>query len=278
VNRRVFIQLLLLSPLAAAATDGVSDTLRVGLFPNLTPVTLITAYQPVRLYLEKAMSRPVTVLTAPDFRTFVERTQSGAYDIVLTAPHLARLAELEGGYEPVAIYGSRLQALILIARNSPITKLEDLRGKKVAMPDPLALVNMLGGEMLRKAGVAETEYVWVNAHSHNGAALAVLREDAQAAVIGSVPYAQLAEGIRKDLRLLASSKTITNQCWLVSKRIDADQRLSIQDALLRFSDTPAGRRFLDSRGCGEIRKILPDELKSLDVYAREVKRRLDTGG
>jgi len=175
VRRRASIFLLCCLPLLATAADGV---LKVGLFPNLTPFTLIAVHQPIRLYLEQQLHRPVQLLTAPDFRSFAKRTQNGEYDLVLTAPHLARLAEQDAGYIPVATYDDELRALLLVAKHSPVTRLDQLRGAKVAMPDPMAVVNMLGREMLNKAGVADSEYVLVDAHSHNGAALAVLRGEA----------------------------------------------------------------------------------------------------
>jgi phosphonate transport system substrate-binding protein len=210
MRRLAILLLLVFWPLATSAADKANEPLQIGLFPNLTPLTLITSYQPLRLYLEKTLHRPVAMVTAPDFRSFVERTQHGDYDIVLTAPHLARLAEQEAGYVAVATYAAKLQALILVAKNSPVRRLEDLRGARVAVPDPLAVVNMLGRERLQEAGLADTDYTLLNTHSHNGAALAVLHEDALAAIVGSAPYAQLAEGMRKDLRVLASSRSFPN--------------------------------------------------------------------
>jgi phosphonate transport system substrate-binding protein len=277
MKRWAALLLLFFFPLSAWSAIERNAPLQIGLFPNLTPLTLITSYQPLRLYLEKTLHRPIYLVTAPDFRSFVERTQRGDYDIVLTAPHLARLAEQDAGYIPVVTYGTKLQALILVAKTSPINTLEDLRGAKVAMPDPLAVVNMLGREALQKAGLAESDYTLVNAHSHNGAALAVLHEEAQAAIIGSAPYAQISEGIRKDLRVLSSSRAFPNQYWLVNKTMGVALRQAFQDAMVHFPSVPEGQKFVESRNCGEIRKTLPDELKSLDTYAREVKKLLGMG-
>jgi hypothetical protein len=40
---------------------------------------------------------------------------------------------------------------------------------------------------------------------------------------------------------------------------------------------PEGRKFIESRSCGEIRVTLPDELKPLAPYASEVKKLLGAG-
>ncbi len=271
--------LLLFWPLAASAADraGAGTPLQIGLFPNLSPLTLIASYQPVRLYLEKTLHRPVSMVTAPDFRSFVERTQHGDYDVVLTAPHLARLAEQDAGYVAVATYDAKLRALILVPKNSPAKRLADLRGARVAVPDPLAVVNMLGREEFQKAGLAETEYTLVNAQSHNGAALAVLREEEQAAIIGNAPYAQLPESTRKELRVLATSQAIPNHYWLVNKNMGVRQRRLFQEAMVHFGAVPEGRKFIAERNCGEIRATVPNELKPLAPYAQEVKNLMGSG-
>jgi phosphonate transport system substrate-binding protein len=278
MRRLAILLLLFIWPLAANAADKSGTPLQIGLFPNLTPLTLITSYQPLRLYLEKTLHRPVSMVTAPDFRSFVERTQHGDYDIVLTAPHLARLAEQDAGYVAVATYGAKLRALILVPKTSPVKRLADLRGARVAVPDPLAVVNMLGREELQKAGLAETEYTLVDAQSHNGAALAVLREEDQAAIIGNAPYAQLPESTRKELRVLATSQAIPNHYWLVNKKMDVRQRRLFQDAMVHFGSVPEGRKFIATRDCGEIRATVPDELKPLAPYAQEVRKLMGSGG
>jgi phosphonate transport system substrate-binding protein len=274
VKRLAALLLLLALPFASTRAADTERHFRIGLFPNLTPLTLITLYQPLRRHLEKALHHQVDLMTAPDFRTFVKRTEDGDYDAVLTAPHLARLAEQDANYIPVATYNENLQALLIVARNSPVRQISDLRGAKIAVPDPLALVNMLGRDLLDQAGLDRSSYTLINAHSHNGAALATLSGDAQAAIVGSVPYAQIPEGTRRGLRTLASSQTVPNQVWLVSARLDAGARRMFVDALLDFAATADGRAFLKSRGCGGIRKLRPGELNALNPFAQETRKQL----
>jgi phosphonate transport system substrate-binding protein len=270
------VLLILVAPMAGAAGHAV-PALKLGLFPNLTPLTLIAMYQPLRLHLEKVLHRPVELLTAPDFRAFAGRTEDGLYDAILTAPHLARLAELNASFEAVATYDEKLRALLVVASNSPTTRVADLRGGRIAEPEPLAVVAMLGRSMLADAGVDTDEVTWVTTHSHNGAALAALTGRTRAALVGSVPFGQLPEETRHNLRILASSQAIPNQVWLVNKHLPADQRRAFQDALLSFAKTRPGKLFLKSRACGGIRKLQPNELKVMDPFVQEAGRRLGTG-
>lgn len=92
-----------------------------------------------------------------------------------------------------------------------------------------------------------------------------------------MPYAQLAGDVRKDLRVLAASRPIQNQYWLVNGHMEANQRQRLQNALLQFGATPEGRKYLASRSCSRIRRTTPGELKAEDGFAREVRKLLEPG-
>lgn len=275
---KIFTFLLLLclsAPTWPAAQAGA--LLKVGLFPNLTPLTLIAMYQPLRQDLEQRLGRPVELLTAPNFQTFATRTGQGQYDIILTAPHLARLAEQEGGYEAIATYDNKLQALIVVPAASPLKSLAELRGAEIAEPDTLAVVSMIGRDMLANAGVDPAGETWLTTHSHNGAVVATLAGRTKAAVIGSMPYSQMPAGTRNSLRIIAASRIIPNQVWLASRKLTAEERQAIQGALLAFADSATGQAFLKTHACGTLRKPQPGELIPMDPYARQVRALLESG-
>lgn len=273
MGRWLLLLLMLFAPFAWAANGGQAP-FRIGLFPYLSPLTLIAAHQPMARYLEQRLRQPVELLTAPDYRTFVERTDAGAYDAVLTAPHLARLAERSGNYKPVAIYDQKLRALLVVAADSHRLSIHDLRGAIIAEPDPLAIVGALAREMLATAGMGNEDVRWFVAHSHNGAALAVASGRADAAVIGSNPFARLPEELRSNLRILAISQAIPNEAWLVNTRLDKARQRDFQTALMSFSSTPAGQHYLRTNNLEGLHPLRDDELKAMDSYTAQVRVQL----
>ncbi len=56
---------------------------------------------------------PVHVFTAPDPRTFLERTQRSEFDLVVTPAHFAWLAVSEVGHVPLLTYRTGLRALLV---------------------------------------------------------------------------------------------------------------------------------------------------------------------
>src|SRR6266849_935357 len=193
--------------LAVAAGAGFAAEkpvpLVMGLHPNVSARTILAMYQPLRAFLEKELGRPVELYTAPDFKTYVERTLANEYHLAVTAPHLARLAQTKGNYIPLLHYSDQLQGLIVTTKDSPIKGVKDLRGKTLAIPDRFSVISIMGLQFLRDRGLnPETDVKLFPARSHNNAAIAVDHGEADAAVMGSVPYKQLPPELRVRLRVV----------------------------------------------------------------------------
>ena len=78
--------------------------LEIGVLPNISARALMAQYQPMREFLERELKRSVQVSTAPNWVAFHQRTMADEYDIVITASHVARLAQVERRYIPILVY------------------------------------------------------------------------------------------------------------------------------------------------------------------------------
>lgn len=277
--RRMRNWLLWLAPfwlwagLAGAAAPP--EPLRLGLFPNQSARALVALYQPLQAHLETALGRPVELFTAPDFKTFVERTHARQYDLVVTAPHLARLAQTEARWQPLFSYSQRLHAVIITLQGGAVRSLEDLRGQTVALPDRLAVIPILGLRLLQEQGLRrEADFKLLQAGSHSNAALAVQRGEAQAAIIGSIPFFQLSREAHARLHVLAATASIPSQFLLLNPDREASLADVVRQALLDFAASPRGRDFFERSGFGGVQAASEAELQSMEPYAREVARLL----
>lgn len=258
--------------LSAHAAGGPGNALQIGVVPNISARANAALYQPVQLYLEKALGQRVTIFSAPDYQTFYERAAGGEYDIAIMPPHLGRLAQNEGGLVPLLGYAQQLRALLITQKNGPIHSLADLRGKAIAIPDRLAIIPAIGLRMLRQQGLqAEQDFRLIYAASHSNAALTVLHGDAQAAIIGPAAFQQLADEPRNALRIVDTSEPIPSLFVMASPRLAAARGEAFRRAYLEFSTTPEGRHFFESNGFGGLKALTESDLKKMDLYAKELQ-------
>ncbi len=268
------ISLLLAIPLAATA--AAPETIEIGLLPTLSARSTLATYQPLRSYLQEHLKRPVVLVTAPDYRTYIERTQRREYHYVVTAPHFARLAQTEAGYRPLVRVQRDLQALLVTEAGTGAKRIADLRNQVVTTPDRLAVASMLGIELLRAHGLQPDRDVTVRAMpSFSSAVIALRNGEAAAAVTVATALNQMPQDIRARLTTLATSRPISHIMFLAGPQVPQAEAAEVRRLLLAFAGAdPRGEQFFGATGFQSFTRIGEEELRALDGYVVELKKRL----
>lgn len=258
---------------AVVADDG----LRFGVFPSLAARVLAEAYEPLTNGLSGLIRQPVNLESAPEFATFHKRTMAGEYDLVLTPSHMAWLAWKEAGYNPLLTYTEPIKGLLIVRADGPYRQLADLRGKIIAMPDPLGIILFRMEKILKKEGLTPgRELTIIETGSHTNAATYVHELQADAALIGKQVFRRLPPEIRNNMRIIAETPDLPGQTFLVHARIAPARQQLIRRSIEQFILSEAGREFLRKGGFGGVRPLKKNELKQVEGDAREFKRRLAT--
>ena len=258
----------------AGAPVAQQETLRVGVIPYLPPNVLIALFQPLRLQLEKDTGQPVALFTAPDVRSFARRTLKPDFDLIITAAHQARLAQVEGGYLPVARFTGPLHATMVVGKDSTVQRLGELRGKRIAVTDRSILVNIAMSRIFADQGLSEKDVQYVPVNSQNSAILAVARGEAEAAVIAHFTLDQSPQDQRNAVRSIFRSDVLPNVTLLASPRLPASQRALISKSLLAVPGTPEGSDFLEKSRFQGIQATDEAFMKRLDAYLPETRKQL----
>lgn len=277
LDRRHFLQLAALAAFgrhASAQTPAAS--LRFGVVPYLTARRLATLYEPVRAFFERDLARPVQFSSAPDYAVHLERLRKREYDLVADSLPVARLAQRELGYLPIARTQAPLQPILVAALGSPLGTPEELRGRAVAVSDRLAALTLVGLRFLRDRGLQPGKDVAVRvAGSHANAIQRVLAGDADAAIVSRTALKQVEPALAARVKVVLDLPPALSAVVYAVAPALADKAAALGRRLIDFSSADAaGKALIESLGH---QSLLPvgRELEQVDPLVVEFYRQLN---
>ena len=273
--RATVTALVLCLAVFAAALPAWAQAFQVGVLPNLSPRVLLTNYRPLRDHLSATLGMPVEIATAPDFRTFQERTLAGEYDLVVTAANLGRLAQLDAGLTVIAGFEPPIPALVVTLKATPAPSIEALRGKALAVSNPQSLLVLTGKNWLRQRGLAagpDYELVWTRPEDSL----------AQALTSGSAPLAMMSAGelrairpeIAERLTVMDEFARLPNFLLLQGRAMPPERVSALKAALMAFPATVPGQEFAALTGVRAIRPVPAEDLAAIDPVVGETREQL----
>jgi len=264
----LLIGLFLLLTLGQRPATSADKPLLLGVFPHLAAKQIIENYQPLATTLEKQLHRRVVVYSAPNFSTFVERTQRGDYDILLTPPHLAWLARQDAGYRPLLKYAQPVHGLLVVRSDSPFTAPEALRGRTIATADAIAVACLALEVDLAKRGLKRgIDYRTMESGTHTSTIMQVVNKRADAAMIGQHAYQLMPDDVRNQLRILAKTPPLSSLMYLTHPRMRDHEAQAVRQALLGFAASPEGQAFMQRGQYGGFVNVDGSELQAFRPYA-----------
>jgi len=275
---RILVSIVLVALFSSSVSAEGAATkkeLKIGLLPFVSATRLIKLFLPLKSHLEENGGYQVTFVSAPNFRKFLTRTHEQAYDFVFTAPHFALLAEREFGYQRLARFSRQLKACIFVRQNSPINKLNDLKGSVVSTPGPLAIVSVLGEVMLNNKNLELPGSVsFLRTPSHNNAIISVVNEDADAGIVSLPVFKFYTSKEENKIKLLECSESIPSPMFLASKSMKASDRNVLALTLLDFPNSQYGKKFFEKTPYKSMKAISDEDMRLLEKYLETLKSRM----
>jgi len=173
-NRPIFLAVFLF--LAATWAVAGERPLYVGVFPRYAESKTQEMFAPIAGYLGKRLGRPVELLTAPDFPAFWQMIEQDRLDLVhLNQYHYLKAHKLLG-YRAILKNEEdgrdRIRAVILVKADSPITRADDLKGRKILFGGGRgAMVSyIMARDILQRQGLQPGDYLEAFSNTPVGAA------------------------------------------------------------------------------------------------------------
>jgi len=270
---RVLCRLILYSSLSLLPLLGQTApaTFKLGVAPHSSSRLILEQYHPLRVHLEKALGRPVEVITAPDFTEFARRALAGDYDLAITTGHQARLYQTDAGYLPLVTYQADFRSVVIVADKGKVHRPEDLKGTTVIGLSASSLVTLWGQHWLKRVGRNDVAVRYVSAA--DSVAQLLLSGEGSAGLVSLANFQKLPADVQSQLRILTQSPAMLGRVYLLHPK-QAHQLAQVEAALWAFTQTPDGTQYFQKHQLGGYRKVPRRELAAMDPYAEEVRKNL----
>lgn len=281
VRRRSFLSTMLAAGvLSRPALSEPPTALEVGILPNISARMLLAQYQPMRKFLAGALHRPVQLSTAPSWSIFQQRTLALDYDVVVTAAHMARVAQLDSGLVPLLSYAPDIKGMIAFDRDRPLKSVAELAGQTLVVSNPQSLVTLHGMHWLADKGLKrDRDFATINTPTDDSVGSVVVRGDAIAAMLSGGEYRAIPDAIKAQLQILVTFAEVAGFVVLASPKLPPVEARAIKEHLLHFAAvSEEGKTFFANTGFTSIREPVAGLMESMDAYVETTRQMMSQRG
>ncbi len=202
-------------------------------------------YKPLLQLLSKELKQNIKLQSVDKYSTFEKGLAEGKYDLAFIHPaHVGLMAVKKNGYEGlVTAKGyTDYRARVMVANNSPLKSMQDLRGKKIGVPSIESITTVMFTANLRELNFPQPEKAFTATRYQDAVPFMIENGFVDAGVTGSGKVAQA--WVAKGGRILAETKPVPIKQFLVSKKLSESDREKLKNLLLTLSENEAGKNAL----------------------------------
>lgn len=248
-NPKHLLTLLILALLYLSPTHTVlAETYTVGIVPQQASAIMARKWLPLLNYLTQNSHIELSFKTAPTIPEFEKRLQQGEYDFAYMNPyHYAVMFSQNPGYQVLAHEKNlRLQGILVVRKDSPITDIKQLDGTDLAFPAPAAFAaSILPRLELKKQGIHIQPYFVA---SHDSVYIAVARNFFPAGGGILKTFEMMPSEIRDQLRILWRTELYTPHAFAAHPRVTPEVRKALTDVMVAMDSDPTAMKILSDLG------------------------------
>ena len=250
----------------------------MGLIPIENNEETIEKFEPMRVFLEKRLERPVKVFTATDYAGVIEAMKRDKVDIAWFGPLSYVLAEKEADAEAFAVGVrkstglSTYKSIFVVPGNSKVKSIQDLKGKSVAFVDPASTSGSLVPTYLVKKATGQMPQEFFGnlsyAGGHDAVELAVKNKTVDAAADNDITYNKmLQKGLisKETNRILLESEPLPGLPLTYRRELDESLKAKIRDSILN------AHKDIKVSGYGELERYDPVDPQDYQLIRDMVK-------
>lgn len=229
-----------------AADRSNPDKLRIALLPDENASTIIQNAQPLKIYLEEELKKPVEIIVTTDYSSMIEAMRFGRIEVGYFGPFSYVLAKSKAPeIEPFGVGVEKgkpnYQSILIATVDGPVKELADVKGKPFAFGDRASTSSHLAPRaLLAKNGlIGDQDYKVVHLGQHDAVARAVAAGQVPAGALSESIYRMLVANQKIDpskFKQLALSEPIPNYPLTMQGYLKPELKDAIRRAFLELKD------------------------------------------
>jgi phosphonate transport system substrate-binding protein len=272
---RVFILAVTLSFFSFTAFGQTANSeVLIGVVPNMSARMISTQYQPMADYFEKGLGRKVAVTTGTNFPNFYQRARANEFQIMVTAPNLARVSQADGNWEAIAVFEPGIPGL-LVGMAERQNNLEFLRGKKLAVANPQSLVALAGINWLSSQGfVNNRDYEIVRIANDDSLGISLRTGEAAFALMSQGEFNAKDTELKKILTPITTFVRLPGFFIMVNANMASGEKQKMTSLILDFPKSEQAKQFFSVTGFTGLQPPTTEQLKFLDSFTEATRQGL----
>lgn len=202
-------------------------------------------YKPLLDLLEKELKHPIRVQNVDRYGDLEKGLDAERYDLVFVHPaQIGLRATKSGKYLGLATAAgyTDYRARVLVAHDSPLKSMDDLRGHKIGVPAMESITTNMFIANMKQMGIANPAPMLTATRYQDAVPFMVENRFVDAGVTAS--GAVIRDWTAKGGRILGETKSVPIKQFLASRRLNEEQREKVRELLLHLNDTDSGRNAL----------------------------------
>lgn len=130
---------------------GVQDYVR-------SPIALVHEYDGLTRYIGKTLRRPMRFESEKSYATYMKKAVQKRYSIMYGPPSMILEAHRRAGYEPLVKRPGLLAATFMALAKTGVAFPEDMKGKRLGLPEKESMITLLAMEHLRGQNIDPEKY------------------------------------------------------------------------------------------------------------------------
>ncbi|MDH4162139.1 MAG: phosphate/phosphite/phosphonate ABC transporter substrate-binding protein [Nitrospirota bacterium] len=266
-DRVIRVLILTCLALGIALAAIAQEPLKLGVHPYLSASEVVKRYTPLAEYLAREIKHPVSVEVSSTYGNHIQKIGQGALDIAFMGPGSYVILTSQYGKRPILAAfrtkeGKVFHGHIMVRKDSPITTLGQLKGKRFVFGDrDSTMSHVVPRHLLLKNGVDVKQLGSVSfVANHDNIALGILAGTFDA---GAVKEEVFLNYQSQGLRSLARTQPIMDHIFIARTGLPKDLVQALGKALIHITDTAEGKKILfDIRS--DVVSLVPGDDRDFD--------------